>query len=225
MDARIHEIFVSIQGEGKYLGEDQCFVRFYHCNLACDFCDTKQEDYKEYGAEALLEALQQEIGERAINTVSLTGGEPLVQRDFLLEFLPLLKKERRRVYLETNGVLYNELFDVIDYLDVISMDIKLPSSTKQKEYWHEHEEFLKTAKAKAAFVKVVICQDTQSDDFKKAVALVDNIDRTITFVIQPNSAELGRPLADKLQEFKKYSRDFLSDVRVIPQIHKAIGVR
>ena len=207
------------------MGEDQCFLRFYDCNLACDFCDTKLETFREYSADALLDALRQEIGTRLINTVALTGGEPLVQRDFLLEFLPLLKKEGRRAYLETNGVLYNELFDVIDYVDVIAMDIKLPSSTKQKEYWREHEEFLKTAAAKEAFVKVIICHDTQLADFKKAVSLVKGIDPSITFVIQPNSAELGRPLADKLQEFKKYSREHLSDVRVIPQIHKAVGIR
>lgn len=225
MKARISDIFASMQGEGTYLGEDQCFVRFYECGLKCDFCDTKPTTFKEYGLDSVLDTIQQEIGAKKINTVAVTGGEPLLQRDFLLEFLPQLKKRGLRSYLETNGVLFNELFDVIDYVDVIAMDIKLPSSTKQKEYWYEHDEFLMVAKAKEVFVKVVVCLDTKLDDFKRAVRLVKEVDPKIPFIIQPNSAHLGRGLVDKLQEFKKYSKQHLSDVRVIPQLHKVVGVK
>ena len=223
--AQVNDIFVSIQGEGKYIGQEQCFIRFYDCSLSCDFCDTKIQTYKQYFADKLLDKLNETIADKKIEAVSLTGGEPLLQRDFLLEFIPLLKSAGFRSYLETNGILYNELFDIIDYIDVIAMDIKLPSSTKQREFWQEHEQFLKIAKDKDVFVKVVICLDTTMDDFKKAVSLVSNIACDITFVIQPNSSQLGRDLADKLQEFKKYSKERLFDTRLIPQLHKVIGVK
>lgn len=225
MDARINDIFLSTQGEGKYLGEEQCFVRFYHCDLGCDFCDTKLETFQKYSVKKLMETIKNTIGSQSIETVSITGGEPLLQRDFFVEFLPKLKKQGLRCYLETNGILYNELFDIIDYVDVIAMDIKLPSSTKQKGYWQEHKEFLKVAKQKDTFVKVVICRDTQIEDFEKAVDLVSNIDRDITFIIQPNSTQLSRELAEKMQAYKKYSKQHLDDVRLIPQLHKAVGIK
>ena len=38
--ANISEIFQSIQGEGKYAGASQVFVRFFECNMHCAWCDT-----------------------------------------------------------------------------------------------------------------------------------------------------------------------------------------
>ncbi|NQU19323.1 7-carboxy-7-deazaguanine synthase QueE, partial [bacterium] len=116
--AKINDVFVSIQGEGKYLDQQQCFVRFYGCNLNCDYCDTKLYDFKEYTCAELVDKLKEIIGQKNIKTISITGGDPLLQRDFLLEFLPKLKAEGFNNYLETNGVLYDELFDIIDYVDI-----------------------------------------------------------------------------------------------------------
>jgi organic radical activating enzyme len=223
--AKVNDIFLSIQGEGKYLGQEQCFIRFYGCNLNCGFCDTKLYSFKEYNCDELGDAVKEVIGQSGIKTISLTGGEPLLERNFLLEFLPKLKKEGFRIYLESNGVLYNELFDLIDNIDIISMDIKLPSSTKDRPFWREHEEFLKVAKPKDLFVKLVICLETTLDDLKQAVNLVSKIDPKMTFILQPNSGQLGVGLATKMNEFKKYAKEYLLDVRAIPQIHKAIGVK
>lgn len=41
--ANINEIFASIQGEGRYVGEKQLFVRFSSCNLKCAYCDTQHQ--------------------------------------------------------------------------------------------------------------------------------------------------------------------------------------
>jgi len=222
--AKVSEIFLSLQGEGKYLGQEQCFVRFYGCNMRCDFCDTKPETFKEYSTEQLLKQIRDTIGDSSVKSISLTGGEPLLYRDILLEVLPKLKSEGFQIYLETNGILCDELFDMIDYIDVIAMDIKLPSSTKDKEKWSEHERFLNLAIKKEVFVKLVICKDTTLVDIKKAVEMVLRINPSVTFVLQPNSRQLGRELAEKLYEFKSYSKQF-NDVRIIPQLHSIMGIR
>ena len=114
LKGKINEIFVSVQGEGKYVGQQQCFVRFYDCNLDCSYCDTDTAEFKEYGSDELIAEIRRSIAKLEIRTVSLTGGEPLLQRDFLLEFLPKLKSANFQIYLETNGVLYDEVFDLVD---------------------------------------------------------------------------------------------------------------
>ena len=225
LKAKITDIFNSIQGEGKYLGENQCFIRFFDCNLKCNFCDTKQNSYKKYSVTGLLEQIEKNVDKKKIKTVSITGGEPLLQRDFLSRFLPRLRRRGFKTYLETNGILHDELFDIIDDTDIIAMDIKLPSSTKQKALWKRHAEFLKVAKNQDVFVKTIICSGTTLTDLKTAVRLVSKINPDITFVLQPNTDHLGHELTDKLQEFKKYSKKHLSDVRAIPQLHKMIGVK
>ena len=40
MNENIIEIFSSIQGEGKYVGCRQVFLRLEGCNLNCTYCDT-----------------------------------------------------------------------------------------------------------------------------------------------------------------------------------------
>ena len=38
---KINEIFYSIQGEGKWMGKPNIFIRVTGCNLRCKYCDTK----------------------------------------------------------------------------------------------------------------------------------------------------------------------------------------
>src|SRR3989338_2568550 len=98
MNANILEIFRSIQGEGKYAGVSQVFIRFFECNMHCAWCDTPQSigagprEFPRYPAQGLLEAIKPLA--RNAQALSITGGEPLIQADFLKEFLPLARKAK-----------------------------------------------------------------------------------------------------------------------------------
>lgn len=83
--AKIREIFVSIQGEGPYVGTRQLFIRFCGCNLHCNYCDTDFEisKSKEYSPSELMNEISKM---NDIFTVSLTGGEPLFPLNFLKHF-------------------------------------------------------------------------------------------------------------------------------------------
>ncbi|MDO8580709.1 MAG: 7-carboxy-7-deazaguanine synthase QueE, partial [Candidatus Omnitrophota bacterium] len=150
MKANILEIFSSIQGEGKYTGVSQVFVRFFECNMHCVWCDTPHSigdttrHYKEYDLESLVKEIDA-LWTSAHHSISLTGGEPLLQADVIAQLIPHLKRAGRKVYLETNGILPEALQQVISGIDVVAMDIKLPSSTGCQSYWPEHEAFLKIA--------------------------------------------------------------------------------
>lgn len=217
MKGKITEIYRGIQGEGIYIGMPQVFIRFYGCNLNCSFCDTPLKSYRIFTAEKLLEKVKKIF--QGVNWLSITGGEPLEQLYFLKDFLKLAKKEKFKIYLETNGIYYKNLEKLIDYLDIISMDIKLPSSTKKPAFWKEHKKFFEIAKEKEVFVKVVICSSTTEEDFKKAISLID---KDVSFILQPNTFELDK-LWKKLKKFQKLASFYLEDVRIIPQVHKLIG--
>ena len=97
-EAKINEIFDSIQGEGLYIGCRQVFVRFCGCNLLCDYCDTDFQGGEVYSAQELAKKVS-DFPLKAVHSVSLTGGEPLLQYEFLKEFLPLVDA---KIYLETS---------------------------------------------------------------------------------------------------------------------------
>lgn len=223
MEGKLTEIFESIQGEGIYQGMRQVFLRCYGCNLRCQFCDTKLDSYKEYEAKGLIREIGSLNGR--IHSIALTGGEPLLQLDFLKEFLPLAWQMGSKIYLETNGTLPDSLSEVIDNIDIIAMDFKFPSSTGLRDFWCEHEAFLRIALQKEVFVKAVICNSTNLADLEKAVRLLSNHNKNITFILQPNSFELNGLLSNKIKEFQKFALEFLSDVRVIPQMHKLMRIR
>jgi len=222
MKGRIAEVFDSIQGEGLYLGEKQIFVRFFGCNLNCQFCDTKLNRFIEYEPQELFKEIQ--LYQDDYHSISFTGGEPLLQIDFLKEVLNLTSGAGYKSYLETNGTLPGELQDVIDYLDIVAMDLKLPSSTGMGDFWGLHYKFLKIASQKRVFLKAVICQSTKAEDLREMLNLIKEVDKSAILVLQPNSYE-KQALKEKLEDFKKICLSENITACVIPQIHKLIGVK
>lgn len=220
MKAKIIEIFGSIQGEGPYVGEEHLFVRFYGCNLSCGFCDERK---KTYFLEYSVDELVKEILESKEKTVSLTGGEPLLHVDFLKGLLPGLRN-KKRVYLETNGILKDQLSEVVDLIDIISMDFKLSSSTGLDPYWDEHTIFLNEAHKKEVFVKAVVHNATLLSDIEIAASIIRDIDKNIPFIIQPVSYNGNIEKIDLLAAFFESAQKSLCNVRVIPQVHKILGV-
>lgn len=226
--AKITEIFSSIQGEGMYIGERMLFVRFYGCNMHCRWCDEAYKSaYEELTIVKLFEQIKSLL-DMPVSFISLTGGEPLIHSDYIKELLPVLRDEGFRVYLETNGTLPEQLEKVIDGINVISMDIKIPSSTGDLAYWEKHLEFLSIAKNKDVSVKVVVSNQVSIEEFETAIKIVESVDRRIPFVLQPVTVS-GRAQIECSADFLLMLRDkaesILCNVAVIPQTHKLLGVR
>lgn len=235
--AYICEVFDSIQGEGIYLGLRQLFIRFSGCNLRCLHCDTlyaleKSKICTIFNNKKIVNPISAHELECAIeekrdscHSISLTGGEPLTQSEFIKIFLSK-KRSSNKVYLETNGILYKELKRVIDGIDIISMDIKLPSFSGQEMPKEEHREFLKVAKNKDLFVKIVVTENTSLNEVKEAAILIESVDQNIPLVLQSlPSLMKKKSFLHKLFIFQEELTKRLIKVRIIPQIHKLLKIK
>ena len=216
---RIKEIFTSIQGEGPYVGYKQLFIRFCSCNLNCDYCDTDFNivNSKEYDVDELVNICNKNLD---CHSVSLTGGEPLLEVNFLNEFLPACPIP---VYLETNGTLYNNLKEIIDNVQYISADVKLPSCTGLKPLWEEHEKFFTVASAKELYVKAVFDSKINDIEIAKMCGLCRKFD--VELILQPKMIE-NVPAVNSnfmLEVLNKCLKQY-NNTRLIPQVHKFINV-
>ena len=221
--AKIAEIFDSVQGEGIYAGVRQVFVRFFGCNLKCSFCDTPLAAYFEKTPDELCSEISKYSN---FHSISLTGGEPLCQADFLKDLLPRTRALQHKIYLETNGALPQELQKIIDGVDIIAMDMKLPSSTRGSSQWPQHEGFLKVALKKGVFIKMVITKETELEDIFRARAIIRKANPCISVVLQPDWHDGCATLLDKMVSFKRELVLYgIHDVRILPQAHKVAGIK
>ena len=217
---KIKEIFTSIQGEGPYIGTKQLFIRFCGCNLSCKYCDT---DFDANSAEtySVNELLNEVNNNKHCHSVSLTGGEPLLSIEFLEVFLP---KCSLPVYLETNATLPDKLQKIIDCVDYVSADIKLPSCTGLSSMWELHDKFFTVAKGKILFSKVVFDESITDDEIEHITNLARKHD--IELILQPKS--LGANVVPDIVFAEEIMDQFLAKynrIRVIPQVHKFLNVR
>ena len=100
----VAEHFISINGEGKRAGQLALFIRFAGCNLSCRYCDTKWANEPKVRYEKYTEQeIYQIIKESGVKNITLTGGEPLIQKNFK-GLLALLRRDKKlRIEIETNG--------------------------------------------------------------------------------------------------------------------------
>ncbi|MGH7804080.1 MAG: 7-carboxy-7-deazaguanine synthase QueE, partial [Candidatus Binatia bacterium] len=130
------------------------------------------------------------------------------------------------VLLETNGVFADRIESILSWIDIVSMDVKLPSNSGEPPQWNEHAEFLRRSRSKTVYVKVPVDEKTHDDEFERAAQLVAEVDRRMPFFIQPilsPTAEL-EVTGPRLREFYDRATRHLEDVRVLPQAHRFLGI-
>ncbi len=230
MKAEITEIFSSLQGEGPYAGEKQIFVRFKRCNLRCAYCDEHREEFEELAPTEVLERIEAlNIMHGPHRFISWTGGEPTLYFRFLREVLPALKQKGYQNYLETNGTLPEVLEELLPNADVVAMDIKLPSMTKDNYYWAEHEMFLKKSRASNLFAKIVLSKKVNLKEFDQAVEILSKTRPETLLVLQPLSSGEAEMVSSEtinfLEKLKERALLKLSRVQVIKRLHKILEIK
>jgi len=240
----IHEVFPSFQGEGILAGAPQVFIRLSGCNLSCSYCDTpgtrqrveictvydwggRREDHANPLEIAHAAQIVSSLWEPAMHSVSLTGGEPLLQARELTHLLPLLKQGGMPVYLETNGTLPDAFELVSPWIDHVAMDVKLPSSVGGEDLMDTHRKFLRRSLRGDVFLKVVVDANTRGEELESACRVLGELARGTTLILQPATMPRGVKGISAREAFALYriASGFFSDVRVIPQAHRAWGIR
>ena len=127
---RITEIFYSLQGETSRVGLPTVFVRLTGCPMRCTYCDTA---YAFSGGETMtLAAILAEVARYPARYVTVTGGEPMAQKD-CLPLLRALCDKGYDVSLETGGALD---ISAVDARVIKILDIKTPASGEaEKNLW------------------------------------------------------------------------------------------
>lgn len=243
------EIFASIQGEGPLVGRRQIFIRMAGCDLSCSYCDTARfrnhvdecriETHPGSGRHRLvpnpmsLEEVMEQIyllRSPGLHSVSITGGEPMCQPEFVKALAGACRSSGLKVYLETNGFSAEKFGDLAKVIDFASIDIKLQSHGSCTEDRHQElmENELECIRISAlngirTIVKMVILDETEPQELEYACSRLQGLDATV--VLQPASGECN-PTNLKMLRLQDLASEYLSpeNVAVIPQVHKIMGV-
>jgi organic radical activating enzyme len=224
------EVFSSWQGEGPYAGLKQIFVRLSGCHLRCVYCDTP-ESWERAGAWAFGGATRKNpvtVAEtldaiRALGphpSVSLTGGEPVLQAEFVRDVALGVRAMGMTTYLDTSGTLADRLAICADAIDTFAFDIKLPSCPGVRADWDDVRCCLELARGRDAFVKIVVMQDTREDELAQAGRLVPPEMALILQLATPVNASTVPPDGATLARLRRACG---REVSVMPQLHVLAG--
>lgn len=130
MDANVHSIetFGSVDGPGIRL-----VVFLQGCPMRCAYChnpDTwKQTGGTKMSAQAILELYQRNKAFYEKGGLTVSGGEPLLQIDFLIELFTLAKKQAIHTALDTSGITFDEnhhqkIDELMIQTDLVLLDLK-----------------------------------------------------------------------------------------------------
>lgn len=209
----IVEKFVSINGEGTKAGQLAVFVRFKGCNLNCSYCDTKWANTPDAPCKSeTAEEIYSYIKSTGVKNVTLTGGEPLLQKD-IKELIGLITADDTFFCeIETNGAVSLKEFSDMNRPPSFTMDYKLPSSGMEK-YMLTDNFALLTKKDTVKFVS------GSTEDLNKAKAIIEKYKLTnkVSVYISP---VFGSIEPSEIVDFMKENN--MNDVNLQLQLHKFI---
>ena len=190
---------ISYENLGTVDGPGIRFVLFMGgCPLRCQYCHNPESWFldrcKEYSVEDIVKLVEKNKSYYMVNGgVTISGGEPLVQLDFLIELCRVLKEKGYNVAIDTSGSLFNwenvKRFDeLVKYVDLFLLDIKQINPNKHKELTGvSNESVLKFAryldrKGKKVWIRYVLVPDLTDNELdmfrlRDFIDSLGNVDR------------------------------------------------
>ena len=209
---KVVEKFISINGEGTKAGELAVFIRFKGCNLNCSYCDTTWANdtdcpYEEMSPHDILFY----ILSTDIKNVTLTGGEPLLQRDMKPLLSLLSDYSDISVEIETNGAV--DIAPFCGFKNIsFTTDYKLPSSGCESQMLLSNFEHLKFDDT----VKFVV---GSHEDLEKAHEVINRYNLTNKCHVYLSPVFGSIEPSDMVDYMKEH---VMNRVRIQLQMHKFI---
>ncbi len=212
----INDLFLSIDGEVNSFGQGcfTTFIRFANCNLKCHYCDTDWYTHKELMS---VDQIIQKVKELGCKKITITGGEPLIQKQGFDELTRKLWHQGFYISVETNGTIKPEGYGIGCWI----VDYKLPSSGHYDKMRTENFVDLNSGH----YVKFVIADKKDYRTAVKEMKLLKSVGCQAKFAFSPmiekggNNENNGKELVEWLIQ------DKLFDVIVNVQIHKFLFVK
>lgn len=210
---KVVEIFESINGEGRRVGQLAIFIRLQKCNLNCSYCDTRWANGDDAPYTLMSEdEIYDRILKSGIKNITLTGGEPLLHKDVEILLEKIGENPNLSLEIETNGSIELEKFSKLKNPPLFTMDYKLPSSKMENKMCLDNFKYL-TLKDTVKFVVGTI------EDLKKAKEIIER------YSLIGKCAVYFSPVFNSINpveivEFMKENR--LNGVNLQLQIHKFI---
>jgi organic radical activating enzyme len=244
--ANVSELFVSFQGEGVHAGRRQVFVRLGGCPLRCRYCDTPESlvpvaSCRIVGADGVHQRqnpitaadLETEIASLVatappLHALAVTGGEPLVQVDFL-EVWFASRGDALPILLETAGIWPERLARLLPWTAIVSLDVKCPSNSGERPRWEEHAACLSAAVAagRDVYVKMPVDEATLPDEVERGARLVADAGASVPLFLTPLTAPdspASAISAATLERLHAAASGRHANVRILPQLHKVLGI-
>lgn len=245
------EIFSSFQGEGPRVGTREIFVRLARCDLRCAFCDTPESYPTPDGARLQLTpgGERDEIVPNPVSVaelvraiarlddppglhegITITGGEPLLHPQAVVEIAQGAHQLGLSVQVETGGHRAGAVRHVLEHVDGVTPDLKLESACLAPTPWDAHAETYRLLEAagKGVAIKAVVAATTPLEEVSVAAAFCAEHAPSSPLILQPVTHRRGAPATPSVsQMFRMHAAAGLvhPDVRVIPQVHTALGMR
>ena len=209
---KVNEVFgPTIQGEGSTAGKEVYFIRLAGCNLDCIYCDTPfswnwegtkfshpdkyniKNEVQEYSIQELKEELKES------EAVVITGGEPLLQQEGLVELLKEIKKEW--IEIETNGTI-TPTQEFVELVDQFNVSIKLSNTEIEESRRIKPKVIQDFQENKKAIFKFVV---EKTEDVNEVIELTNKYNLTNVYLM-PKGAN-REELMKNVPQVKQWCKD------------------
>lgn len=205
MTLKVYEIFYSLQGETSRIGLPTVFVRLTGCPMRCTYCDTAYAFSG--GSNMEVSDILAKVAQFGTNYVTVTGGEPLAQRECHV-LLKALCDAGYNVSLETGGAM--DIAPVDARVSVI-LDIKTPASNEEKNNSWGNLAHIKPKDE----IKFVLCNRADYDWAKEKITEL-KLNEKCPIIFSPSYSQL------KADELAAWVLQDQLPVRMQVQLHKIL---